>query len=65
MHLLPDKLILARYEKSSLISDSGEVYTAILCVNRQIYNKAAGFFYKTRVFFIKLLENWLTICNLP
>ena len=32
--LLPDRPIPARYEKYSLVSDGGEVYTPILCVNR-------------------------------
>jgi hypothetical protein len=64
-HLLPDRPVPARYEKSSLTSDGGGVYTAILCVNRQIHDEAAGLLYRTRVFSIELLEDWLTMCNLP
>ena len=55
--LLPDKLIPARYEKSSLISDSGRIYTAILYINRQIYDEATGLLYKTKAFFIELFGN--------
>jgi hypothetical protein len=53
--LLPDRPIPARYEKSSLISDGGGVYTAILYINRQIYDEAAGLLYRTRAFSIELL----------
>ena len=62
--LLPDRPILARYRKSSLVSDGGGVYTAILYVNRQIYDKAAGLLYKTRAFSIELHGDWLSMCNL-
>ncbi|CZR52085.1 uncharacterized protein PAC_01962 [Phialocephala subalpina] len=62
--LLPDRPIPARYEKSSLTSDGGGVYTAILCVNRQIHDEAAGLLYRTRAFSIELLGDWMSMCNL-
>ncbi|KAH6667799.1 hypothetical protein B0J14DRAFT_172586 [Halenospora varia] len=62
--LLPDKPIPARYGKFSLASDGGGVYTAILCVNRQIHDEAAGLLYSTRAFFIELHGDWLSMCNL-
>ena len=62
--LLPDRPIPARYEKSSLASDGGGVYTAILCVNQQIHDEAAGLLYQTRVFSIELHGDWLSMCNL-
>ena len=62
--LLPDRPIPARYGKSSLASDDGGVYTAILCVNRQIHDEAAGLLYRTRAFSIELHGDWLSMCNL-
>lgn len=62
--LLPDRSIPARYQKSSLVSDYGGVYTPILCVNRRIHDEAAGFLYSTRAFSIELYGDWLSMCNL-
>jgi hypothetical protein len=62
--LLPDRPIPAQYGKSSLASDGGGVYTAILCVNRQIHDEAAGLLYRTRAFSIELHGDWLSMCNL-
>jgi hypothetical protein len=62
--LLPDGPIPARYgNHRSLTADGEGVYTAILRVNHQIHDEAAGLLYGTSVFAIELSGNQLTMCN--
>ena len=61
--LLPDRPIPARCGYSSLTSDGGGVYTAILCVNHQTHDEAAGLLYSTRAFTIELSGDGLSMCN--
>jgi hypothetical protein len=64
--LLPDRAIPARFVSSVYLTTNwGRVYMAILRVNHQIYEEAADFLYRTRVFSVEVSENTLTMCNLP
>ena len=62
--LLPDRRIPVRYANSNgLTTGGGGVYTAILCVNRQIHDEATDFLYSSRVFTVELSGNGLSMCN--
>lgn len=62
--LLPDRPIPARYGNSRNLTTDGErVYMAILRVNHQIHDEAAGLLYGTSVFTIELSGNRLGMCN--
>jgi hypothetical protein len=62
--LLPDRTIPARYGSSRIFTTDGDgVYTAILRVNHQIHDEAAGLLYGTSVFTIELSGNRLVMCN--
>jgi hypothetical protein len=61
--LLLNKFIPVRYKNSNLINDGKRVYTAILYINHQIYNKATGLFYNIKAFIIELFKDSLRIYN--